>query len=174
MNKSLEVLYEEHAIIINAIDAAKKASQLIEKKPGEYEDNIRRLIDFFRTYADQFHHHKEEEILFPEMAKRNELLKGSILHEMLENHADFRIQIKEIEQLLNKKEYSSAQAILNSYTDALLNHIAAENEEVFPMAESLFNDKELQTIQFRFMDTDSNLGLNKKSKYADWTRSLNL
>jgi len=172
MNNSMLVLYEEHATIIKVIDAAKNATLLLEKNPGEYENYIRSLIHFFRTYADQYHHHKEEEILFPEMAKKNELLGGSILHEMLENHDDFRSMIREIENLLSKKEYGKAQAQLNIYTEALLNHIAAENEEVFPIAETLFNDTELENLKFRFVDTDQGLGIDLKTEMEDWTRQM--
>ena len=67
MNDSLKTLYEEHAIIVNVIDAAKNAGALIARDPDEYDAYIRKLIHFFRTYADQYHHFKEEEILFPEI-----------------------------------------------------------------------------------------------------------
>ncbi len=172
MNDSLKVLYEEHAIIVNAIDAAKNSGKLIDKSPGEYDAFIRSLIHFFRTYADQYHHHKEEEILFPEMAKRNEMLGVGVIHEMLENHDDFRNMIRSIESNLNKKEYQKAHAELIAYTEALLDHIAAENEELFPMAETLFSDTELRNIQFRFEDSDRTLGDKKKTEMAEFSRKL--
>ncbi|HRH65748.1 MAG TPA: hemerythrin domain-containing protein [Bacteroidia bacterium] len=172
MNDSLKTLYEEHAIIVNVIDAAKNAGALIARDPDEYDAYIRKLIHFFRTYADQYHHFKEEEILFPEMAKRNELLGGSILQEMLENHEDFREMIKNIEVNLNKKDFRKAQQELIAYTESLLDHIAAENEEVFPMAETLFSDTELNNLHFRFEDTDRLLGEKQKTELADLSRKL--
>ncbi|MEK6616530.1 MAG: hemerythrin domain-containing protein, partial [Bacteroidota bacterium] len=74
MNKSMKVLFDEHEIIVNAINTTRQAKSLIGKNDAAYEKLITQLIGFFRNYADKYHHFKEEEILFPEMAKRNELL----------------------------------------------------------------------------------------------------
>ena len=49
MNDSLKTLYEEHAIIVNVIDAAKNAGALIARDPDEYDAYIRKLIHFFRS-----------------------------------------------------------------------------------------------------------------------------
>lgn len=172
MNDALKLLYEEHSIIVNAIDAARNASSILDRNKTEYEIFMRELIHFFRTYADQYHHHKEEEILFPEMARRNELLAGGVLHEMLENHADFRSMIKSIEANLDTEEYRQAQSELMVYTDALLDHIAAENDELFPMSETLFNDNELRTLFYKFKDCDQTLGEEPKEALAEFSRKL--
>jgi hemerythrin-like domain-containing protein len=116
-----------------------------------YEDTVRQLISFFRSYADKYHHYKEEKILFPEMSKRNELLMDGAIKEMLENHEDFREMIRGIEQFLDEKNYSGARQQLEKYTEALLNHIAVENDEVFLMAESIFTEEELKKISHRFI-----------------------
>ncbi len=166
MKNPVKILFEEHAIIQSAIDIAKNAATLIENNNSEsnhdYETLIRELIHFFRAYADEYHHYKEEQILFPEMSKKNELLEDGVLKEMFENHADFRSMIESIEMFLDCKDYKEAQQKLNSYTEALLDHIAVENDEVFQMAESLFKDEELEKIYFRFADCDRELGeINK-------------
>ena len=164
MDKSMKVLYDEHSIIINAIDTALLAKQLIGNDDVQYESTITQLIDFFRSYADQFHHFKEEIILFPEMNKKNEMLAAGIIKEMFDNHDDFRQMIKQIELALNEKKFSEAQQQLEKYTEALLDHIAVENDEVFQMAESLFSDDELDKIYFRFEDCDVELGRELKQE----------
>ena len=166
MKDPVKVLFDEHDIIIAAIHIAKEADKLIAKKDnnnpasyqGNYESLVRELINFFRAYADQYHHFKEEQILFPEMSKKNELLEDGVLKEMFENHTDFRNMIKSIEIFLDGKDYLEAQHQLNTYAEALLDHIAVENDEVFQMAESLFEKEELEKIYFRFEDCDRELG----------------
>lgn len=172
MNKTLQLLYDEHEIIVNAIYASRQSGTLIGKEDDRYEKNIRELIDFFRSYADQYHHHKEEIILFPEMVKRNEMLEDSVIHEMLENHEDFREMIRDIEKKIDEKKYDDAQKQLNQYTEALLNHIAVENDEVFQMAESLFDDGELDNLGFRFNDCDRELGDTQKQELAECVESI--
>lgn len=164
LKNPVKVLFDEHEIIVLAIDMAKEAGKLISTNKVVYEKLIRDLINFFRLYADQYHHYKEEQILFPEMSKKNELLEDGVIQEMFENHADFRDMIKGIETFLDKKDYEKAQQQLNSYAEALLDHIAVENDEVFQMAESLFDKEELEKIYFRFDDCDREVGEKKKAE----------
>lgn len=167
MTRSMKMLYDEHEIIVNAIDTAKQAKSLIGKEDASYEKLIHQLIGFFRNYADKYHHFKEEEILFPEMAKRNELLADGVIKEMFENHSDFREMIQNIETALNEKKYAETQQQLEKYTEALLDHIAVENDEVFQTAESIFSEEELEKIYFRFEDCDRNLGNAKKEELKE-------
>src|ERR1039458_7073295 len=134
MNNSLKMLYDEHDIITRAVNLAKNAKTLIGTNDEEYELTVSELIRFFRIYADQYHHHKEEEILFPEMAKRSELMADGILAEMLDNHEYFRELIHDIEADLEAREYVQASEKIDEYTEALLDHIAVENEELFQAA----------------------------------------
>ena len=163
-NHYIKMLYDEHEVIVNAIDVARQMKPLIEKNPELYDANLHKLIKFFRNYADKFHHYKEEIILFPEMNKRNELLADGVIKEMFENHEDFREMIRGIENNLNEKNYVKAHALLVDYTEQLLDHIAVENDEVFQMAETIFDKFELERIGHRFMDCDRQLGEDIKEE----------
>lgn len=162
LNPFLKILYDEHAIIVNAIDVAKQCEVLIGTDNDRYESTIRKLITFFRNYADKYHHFKEENILFPEMSKRNEMLSDGVVKEMFDNHEDFREKIQTIEKHLNNKMYAETQTELEKYGEALLDHIAVENDEVFQIAETLFTEDELEKINHRFQDCDRDLGDEQK------------
>lgn len=164
MNEFVKVLYDEHDIIISAIEIAKKTDELIEKDPVKFEYILGQLIHFFRQYADRFHHFKEEEILFPEMKQKNEMIGLGIIHEMLDNHYEFRGLIKQIEHQVVLKKHKEAYALLYEYSEKLLDHIAVENDELFLMTEQLFDDAELERIQFRFEDCDRDLGYESKEE----------
>ncbi|MBL0310143.1 MAG: hemerythrin domain-containing protein [Bacteroidetes bacterium] len=166
MNNALKMLYDEHEIIGQAIEIAKQASSLVGNNDEQYEKTVLELIRFFKNYSDQYHHRKEEEILFPEMEKKNEMLSDGVIHEMLSNHEDFREMIRSIEKSLSGKNYAEAQSRLEQYTEALLDHIAVENDEVFQMTESLFSEDELDKIYFRFQDSDRELGDTLKEEWV--------
>lgn len=158
MNPSLKILFDEHEVIVSAIETCKQAKSLIGSDDQQYEQAIRTLLEFFRSYADRFHHYKEEIILFPEMNKRNPMLAEGIVKEMYEHHEAFREMLSQVEFRLNEKQFTEAQVVLEDYTERLLEHIAVENEEVFQIAETLFQTKELEDIYFRFVDCDRELG----------------
>lgn len=164
MQQPVKILYDEHEIIVSAIELAKQTAALWKTKPDRFEKTLRELISFFRNYADKFHHYKEEEVLFPEMNRKNELLKNGLIKEMFDNHADFREMLGSIEVHLNNKNFALADQQLLEYTEKLLDHIAVENDEVFQMAEALFTPDELEKINFRFADWDNELGGKKKKE----------
>jgi hemerythrin-like domain-containing protein len=172
MDNSLKILYDEHNIISRAIEIAQKAKALINIDNDEYSSVIQELIRFFRIYADQYHHYKEEVILFPEMIKKSELIADGIIHEMLDNHANFRDLLKSIESELSQNNYEEVSTLITTYTEALLDHIAVENEEVFQTAYMIFNEIELENIYYRFEDHDREMGETKKKDFADLTRIL--
>lgn len=72
MNGNVRILYEEHKTIVSAIDLLKEAGKLLPGDVEKYEEITRALISFFRNYADKYHHFKEEDILFPEMGRKND------------------------------------------------------------------------------------------------------
>lgn len=159
----VSLLIQEHNLIKEAVEIAKKLRSKLGNSE-EYNSNVRQLIEFFRNYADSYHHQKEELILFPEMVKANEMLEQGIVFEMFENHNDFREMIASIENYLNSENFEQAQEKLEQYCEALLDHIAVEDDEVFEIANSLFDEGELEKIYFRFIDSDSDLGQQRKDE----------
>jgi len=174
MNNSLRILFNEHEIISRAIEMARNARYLIGMDNDDYELKISELIRFFRLYADQYHHHKEEEILFPEIARKNELLADGILKEMYDHHAYFRDLLHSIEYDLGQKQYEEAAEKMEKYAEALLDHIAVENDELFQAAYGIFTEEELENIYYRFIDLDRELGEQKKLDLVDILKELSM
>lgn len=172
MDSSVKVLYDEHEIIVSAIEFAKKAAASWKSDEEKFEKTLRTLLSFFRNYADKYHHYKEEEVLFPEMSKKNELLDGGLIKEMFDHHEDFREMLRNIDDYLSNKNYEAASRQLQEYCENLLDHIAVENDEVFQVAETLFTADELEKIQCRFADCDRDLGELKKKELENLVSGL--
>ena len=172
MKNYLQALYDEHLVIVNAIDAGRLLRTQADADPERYDRLLRQLLFFFRQYADGIHHQKEESILFPEMNKRNDLLGDGIVKEMYENHERFRDLIRNMEKSLDVRNVLAAAVCFEEYAEALLDHIAVENEEVFRMAGTLFNELELERMAFRFEDIDQEAGAGKKEELTRMVNDL--
>lgn len=158
----LAVLFDEHTVITSAIEVARELARAPEGDASP-EDRVRALLGFFREYADQFHHQKEERVLFPEMASRDARLEGGILQELLDQHAELRLAVASIDEAAQRGDWARAAERLEQYCDTLLDHIAVENDELFAIAEDLFTKEELRTLYFRFVDLDHGLGDERKA-----------
>lgn len=157
MKQRLSSLYSEHEHILHVLNTYLPTST---DKSGQ----IPELIRFLRQYADLYHHRKEEEILFPAMIMKNPLMGEGILREMNNNHEEFRELLSAAETVFNQGDPHKSLTILCQYAEMLKDHIAAENDEVFPAAESLFTDQELSILEARMEDSDRELGLSQKAE----------
>ena len=65
MNEPMTMMLAEHEMIQRAGKTIDALANSWEKDPAQFEQAVRNLVEFFRDYADGFHHRKEEEVLFP-------------------------------------------------------------------------------------------------------------
>lgn len=158
-----QLLIQEHDVINDCAGIILRKSTLRLTNPTEYENFINSIISFFTEYADEYHHCKEEDILFPEILKKNILAGNGIVLELLEQHGLFRDMIQSMKDAINIKTYENVQLILEAYINSLKDHIAIENAELFPMLDFLFTDKELEKLYYSCIDLDRNLGSARKS-----------
>ena len=158
----IESLFNEHDIICKAQEIVEHLENTWVSSPDKYETTLLRLLHFFREYADGYHHRKEEEILFPALKNHPDFVLEEILDEFEQHHEDFRESLSEIERSLVAEDYERSYRLLVAYLQDLLDHISAENDELFVLAETLMSEEQLETIYFKFKDIDMELGeINK-------------
>lgn len=161
----LTVMYNEHDIIVKTEKIIQNLNNLWEINPEEYTRKIKNLVEFFREYADGYHHRKEEDLLFPAIKEHPDFVLQEIIDEFETHHEDFRAYAAEIIESIDESDYSRSYKILKQYIGDLLDHIAAENDELFVLAESLMDEQQLETLYFKFMDVDMELGEEKKREF---------
>lgn len=164
MNNPIQVLIEEHEKIKQVIEKVKALGDMFETSPNEFRQTVSGMLHFFKTYADQYHHIKEEQILFPVVAQENQIVGESLAEELTEHHEDFREITGRIGDELANNRLREANDLLLDYTDKLLDHIAVEDEEFFIMAESLLSENVLEKMFFDFEDSDRALGTDQKAE----------
>ncbi len=168
----IQLLIDEHDIISTTEAVVQSLHGSWENNAGEYAEKVRHLVIFFREYSDQFHHHKEEEVLFRKLKQHPDFLLKDILSELEQHHEMFRESVAEIEDAVKEEEWPRVQKLLERYMNELLDHIAVENDELFSMAESIFSPEELEHIYFLFEDIDRDLGLERKRALVEELKSI--
>lgn len=54
-----------------------------------------------------------------------------------------------------------------AYMQSLKDHIAAENDELFPMADDLLSPDEIDKLYYRCIDKDEELGVERKKEFEN-------
>jgi hemerythrin-like domain-containing protein len=173
MNNPIQIMLDEHEIISSAADVIKKLDHHWERNEDKFIENVHSLVNFFREYSDKYHHYKEEQTLFPTLENLDDFVVNSMVAELKEHHEMFREYTQSIEGHLTERQFTRAYAILCTYMDELLDHIAAENDELFVMAESLLSENELEAMYFKFKDIDIELGEDRKQELQEMLLAIN-
>jgi DUF438 domain-containing protein len=105
----VKTLMDEHEFIASAQTIVRKLKNLWESDPDAYREALDKLLDFFVRYSDGFHHHKEEEVLFPQMRDHPGFMLGDILQELEEHHDAFREFVQDIRAAAGSGEFKGAQ-----------------------------------------------------------------
>ncbi len=63
--KPTEDLIHDHKAIQVMLDIMSKIAENIKENKGFDIEDVERIVDFLRTFADKCHHGKEENALFP-------------------------------------------------------------------------------------------------------------
>jgi hemerythrin-like domain-containing protein len=168
----IQTMLDEHDVISSTEKIISQINGLWKHNPDMYKETVSLLITFFREYSDKFHHRKEEDVLFPALKNNPDFVLEEMVDEFNGHHEDFRDSINEIEKALIDKEYEKSYSDLNLYLQDLLDHISAENDELFVLAESLLDEEEMEKIYFLFKDIDRELGEGKKLVLKQTVNSL--
>jgi len=160
----IQTMLDEHEVICKTESIIENLNHYWEISSDEYTRIVTTLITFFREYADSYHHRKEEDVLFPAIKSHPDFVLQEIIDEFEQHHEDFRDYIKEIEEAIMEGDFKKSYQELYNYLQDLLDHIAAENDELFVLAENLLGEDDLEAIYFKFMDIDMELGQARKTE----------
>ena len=162
--KSLEILKKEHGLIRHALDIyslAKEELEIGERPPKEF---FEKAIEFSRTFADRFHHFKEEYLMFGLLAEKKEGLYDGEIGALRYQHERGRKFMDGIENSL--AGYSQRDTIattlllenLASYISLLKLHIYIEDHIFFRMVEKELSEDEDRMLLEQFKHEEKRLG----------------
>jgi hemerythrin-like domain-containing protein len=138
--KLIDDLRAEHELIEQVLGSLRAFVTARLAGQGDPADGTR-FMAFFRRYAGDFHHHKEEEVLFKALAERAELPpdRGPIAA-LTGEHRRMAGLLDGLEGLLSAPRLAEAdrqrmEALAVDYSRSLWRHIDAENSVMYPEGE---------------------------------------
>ena len=160
MKSAIQMLRDEHDVILRMLENLEAISQQVEKGEAPPLPVLMDLQEFFTAFADRCHHGKEEELLFPLLESKGVPRAGGPVGCMLVEHDEGR----EFARALARNapgcatgEASAAKAwaeAAREYANLLRNHIWKENEILFMMADRLLSSEEQVRLASEFENVD--------------------
>lgn len=141
--QAVEVLRHEHRVIERGLAVLEAMAHRMEHGETVPVDKVQALLEFFRVFADQYHHGKEEGMLFPELEARGIPHEGGPIGVMLSEHDQGRALIAQMTEATNHLSDSMAQTqfvqAAHGYIQLLRQHISKEDNVLFKMAEGVLS-----------------------------------
>jgi hemerythrin-like domain-containing protein len=159
----VERLISEHRLIEQMVSLVQKETEKIVAA-GKVEPNfIAAAVDFFRTYADRYHHGKEEGILFKELSNK-ELSDTDhrLMLELINEHALARRTVNSLESLKEKYAAGITETqkdileLMSTLVRLYPNHIQKEDTQFFFPSMEYLTQQEQEDMLYEFIEFDQN------------------
>jgi hemerythrin-like domain-containing protein len=174
--KATELLSDEHRVIERVLAVVEKLTQT---PVGSAIENWKKALDFFRYFADQCHHFKEEQVLFPAMEARGIPREGGPIGMMLMEHEEGRGHVRSMLAALTLAEARNEAAKdtllenARAYLRLLREHIQKEDDILFRIADDVIPADEQKELLSSFEKHEvKEMGTGVHEKYLTITQEL--
>jgi hemerythrin-like domain-containing protein len=163
MSRPFHILKHEHRIIervLRALDGVCMRLEGREKVPAAV---LQEIVRFITTFADRYHHGKEETFLFPALERRGIAREGPLAVMEYEHQVE-RELISDLVQAIDMYKEGSIDAAQDfivasrTYLQLLVGHIEKEDNILFRIGDEVLDDAEKRALAESFKETDAALG----------------
>lgn len=110
-------------------------------------------VDFIRSYADKYHHAKEEDILFKYFDPETDIVQV-----MLADHETARAHVRAVVEGVERRDAAAVKEHLLAYADLLNEHIKKEDEILYPWMDRQLSDPQVGELFSKFAEVDRHFG----------------
>jgi len=148
--KATDMLEREHRMVLLVTGAAHHEARALAGGGGSLDD-VERMLDFFRFFADACHDPKEEDILFTHVHKRGFSWEEAPLSDLCAQHTEIRKRLAIVHRMARAAKSGSTTLEelsdeLGAFADLMEEHVTYENDVFFPMVDALFTDEDQQDL----------------------------
>lgn len=172
MGKPTELLKEEHEIIKGGLDVLESFSKLELNRIST--SDIKEILEFLSEFADKCHHAKEEDSLYPLGEKRGIPKDGGPIGVMLAEHDEGRKLRKSMLEASKDldKDFERFRESARSLVALLRQHIDKEDNILYPMIDSVLNNKDKEEVLEEFERIEEGIGKGVHEKYHESIKRL--
>jgi hemerythrin-like domain-containing protein len=163
MKSATDILRDEHVLILRGLDTVERAAERLEAGAGVADAWWQEAVAWLRGFADRTHHAKEENLLFPAMARAGVPQEGGPIGVMLAEHVEGRRLIAMIAEGQGARRAQAARR----YVALLRAHIDKENNVLFMIADGVLDDAARQRLQGEFEQVTADLGAEGAIGHAE-------
>ncbi len=159
-------LVDEHKLIKRLVALIPAIAEKTDPSTDEGQVIYTGIVDFIKSYADRFHHAKEEDILFKYFDENTDIIR--VMHQ---DHANARAHVKSLVEGIEKKDKSVIANNLQKYGEILTEHIKKEDEVLYPWMDRSLTTREVGEMYSKFTAIDNDFSSNAK-KYEMMIQTL--
>ena len=156
-----QVMVEEHKLILRMIGLVERNTALMEA--GRFRDwqFFLDAVDFIRSFADRFHHAKEEDVLFAALVANGMPAQNSPVAAMLMAHDQGRSFVRGMEEAAQKALDGEPGQIpliaenARGYAALLRDHIDKEDNILYPLAERVLPENPRPAIVAAYREAEA-------------------
>jgi len=149
----MKMLVDEHVLIKRLVALIPEIVANLDVDSEEGRQLILDAVDFIRSYADKFHHAKEEDILFKYFDENLDIL--NVMHE---DHKQGRGHVKAVLEALDRKDDATIAEHLTAYGALLTEHIKKEDEILLPWMDRSLSISQIGKLFSEFNEADETIG----------------
>jgi hemerythrin-like domain-containing protein len=174
MTRASEDLMHEHEAVLYALKILEKISATVQTGLPAQQDLLK-LIDFFKVFTDTCHHGKEEKFLFPALEEAGIGKDNGPIGVMLAEHEQGRKYMRGMIAALAEKtiKIDDFLQMASNYISLLRAHINKENIILFPMGDqSLTSTRQKELLEKFARFEDEVIGQGKHEELHQLLKNL--
>ncbi|MFW6082576.1 MAG: hemerythrin domain-containing protein [Chloroflexota bacterium] len=159
--KPIVPLKTEHGLIDQMIKLARDETLKMATKDAFSPAFIDTLVDFLRTYADDTHHGKEEDILFRDLRDKDMSAEDlQLMEELVQEHVDAREMVRALVAAKERHLQGDREALesvirnLAGLIELYPEHIKKEDDVFFPASMAYFTASEQKAMLEKMYEVD--------------------
>jgi len=152
----LEVLMEEHRGFKSMLGVLDSIAERLDRGAAVPLPMLTDVLDFFETFTDR-HHDREEETLFPLLAKHGMGSDQTVVRALMSQHEAGRAYGGKMRAALTRLQAGDPGAAADlaanatGYTELIREHIRIEDEYFYKLADQLLTLAEQESVVARFV-----------------------
>jgi hemerythrin-like domain-containing protein len=150
MSPPLQSLVNEHKVIKRFIALVPVLLDTVDMTSEECRATLRAGTGFIRTYADAYHHAKEEKILFGFFDSNSDIIRS-----FLDEHETGRSHVGSAHEGIEARDSGAVREHLAAYAALLTEHIKKEDEILYPWMNRTLSDSQVGNLFAAFAAVDN-------------------